>query len=753
MSKRLFDSVLLHNAIPVTDLPPCILTEMLNKTDKKLKREWDERTKAQLNAMLSTIPAYTGLPSRDEIVAAVEKRTEIDWNPLDVITRSEEQSDLSYEEQRTCITMGMSAVKKYKRQFGPTTQTKGVFAHGSPGSGKSFVLEAQGLYAMTQGLRVMSTSLMAVRSNALGGYHIHKLFTLEVNKNTNVFRLAELAMDKLDRKSNTEMKHILLTMDVLLLDECGQLSAQQFALLDIILRHIRQNSLPFGGVLIFGTFDHAQLGAIEGLPFLLSSHILTDFNLIRMKHSVRAHSDPDLQEIQNITRMSPSVLKGNVQLKEKFAKLIREHIQFADDWDDKKIGPNTQRMYSKRIKAVKAAEENAKSIIGSLEREGISHIVSHAEDFQQVAGSRVVMVTASDAGLKSALDRKCREPKTLVFFPGALFEATVNGKNYSQSQVLRLINVPTQDEVDSRAPIWMMASPSGNGHYNINTEDSVPTEEELEKQGWSRVQIETGREDQFITHGIYQGKRVQYSVRHLGSSTINKQMGNTILCPVAIEMTEECCPWEKGQVVVMLSRSPRSDLITIVGKRDFAIERMWSILCKSTQWTPLMESILNKLSIEGDGEKILESDVDKGVLELAELYPYKVCDIELPTAESGYVYLLMSVAYPERTYVGQCENLERRIRNHNSGHGSEGTAPAVYLPYAPAAYLTNLGHMDESDRMSLERSWQIMNEYVVREEGMIDIEARIDNGRRLMVRYNESNPVENHIRLIKCMTI
>ena len=87
-------------------------------------------------------------------------------------------------------------------------QTKGVFAHGSPGSGKSFVLEAQELYAMTQGLRVMSTSLMAVRSNALGGYHIHKLFTLEVNKNTNVFRLAELAMDKLDRKSKI-IFHIL----------------------------------------------------------------------------------------------------------------------------------------------------------------------------------------------------------------------------------------------------------------------------------------------------------------------------------------------------------------------------------------------------------------------------------------------------------------------------------------------------------------------------------------------------------------
>ena len=51
-------------------------------------------------------------------------------------------------------------------------------------------------------------------------------------------------------------------MDVLLLDECGKLSAQQFGLLDIILRNIRHCNLPFGGVLISGTFDHAQLGAI-----------------------------------------------------------------------------------------------------------------------------------------------------------------------------------------------------------------------------------------------------------------------------------------------------------------------------------------------------------------------------------------------------------------------------------------------------------------------------------------------------------
>lgn len=58
-------------------------------------------------------------------------------------------------------------------------------------------------------------------------------------------------------------------MDMLILDEVGQLSAEQFALVDIVLRHARKSSLPFGGVLVCGTFDHAQLGSIEGIPFLL----------------------------------------------------------------------------------------------------------------------------------------------------------------------------------------------------------------------------------------------------------------------------------------------------------------------------------------------------------------------------------------------------------------------------------------------------------------------------------------------------
>lgn len=46
-----------------------------------------------------------------------------------------------------------------------------------------------------------------------------------------------------------------MTVDVLLLDECAQLSAQQLSIIDVILRDIRQCQIPFGGCLLLGSFE------------------------------------------------------------------------------------------------------------------------------------------------------------------------------------------------------------------------------------------------------------------------------------------------------------------------------------------------------------------------------------------------------------------------------------------------------------------------------------------------------------------
>ena len=107
--------------------------------------------------------------------------------------------------------------------------------------------------------------------------------------------LFQMAKEILNRQKNLATRHLLMTMDVLLLDECGQISSQQLAAIDIILRHPRDSDLPFGGVLVLGSFDHRQLGCIGGLPFLMSSHILTDFTMVQLQESVRAANDCTLQ--------------------------------------------------------------------------------------------------------------------------------------------------------------------------------------------------------------------------------------------------------------------------------------------------------------------------------------------------------------------------------------------------------------------------------------------------------------------------
>ena len=74
--------------------------------------------------------------------------------------------------------------------------------------------------------------------------------------------------------------HALLTVDVIFLDEAGQVSAEQLATIDIIMRKLQKCHLPFGGVLIVGTMDHSQTQPIQAMPFLLSTLVLASFNIV-----------------------------------------------------------------------------------------------------------------------------------------------------------------------------------------------------------------------------------------------------------------------------------------------------------------------------------------------------------------------------------------------------------------------------------------------------------------------------------------
>ena len=93
------------------------------------------------------------------------------------------------------------------------------------------------------------------------------------------------------------------------------------------------------------------------------------------------------------------------------------------------------------------------------------------------------------------------------------------------------------------------------------------------------------------------------------------------------------------------------------------------------------------------------------MIDLAKTSPFRVCDITLPSSETGYVYIIVSTVNLDRSYIGETSHIGQRLNEHNSRYGSVGTASVVFLPYNVAAYLTNMSHIDTCQHMSLERRW------------------------------------------------
>ena len=86
-TEQLLQSAILSNSMPLSELPPCIATELFNERDEELRREWIERKDRHLNSMLGNFPdGLDGLPSKAEILKAT-KVNPVVWNPLTVLKR------------------------------------------------------------------------------------------------------------------------------------------------------------------------------------------------------------------------------------------------------------------------------------------------------------------------------------------------------------------------------------------------------------------------------------------------------------------------------------------------------------------------------------------------------------------------------------------------------------------------------------------------------------------------------------------
>ena len=261
-------------------------------------------------------------------------------------------------------------------------------------------------------MNIMTTALQAARAAILGGFHVHQFFQQPATDTShNPYKIAQKAMEKL--ASKPEAQYALKTIDVLLIDKSEQISNEQLGAIDIIFRKQRESENPFGGVLILGAMDPCQLHPINQLPFLTSSLILTNFVMVQLQNSVRAHGQTDFERLQDITRMNAGILLTDPNIKDEFVRLASNILTFADDWDDDRINAGMLRAYPRKVRVNDALTQYILTLKMKLERDNIPFCTVRSVDTQKTDGSSAEWSPATQTS-RAKLNKELREQPEIL---------------------------------------------------------------------------------------------------------------------------------------------------------------------------------------------------------------------------------------------------------------------------------------------------------------------------------------------------
>lgn len=239
-------------------------------------------------------------------------------------------------------------------------------------------------------------------------------------------RMAELALQRI--MNDVSLQYPLLTVDIIFIDEIGQASSELMAVIDIILRTVRKSSVLYGGVTIFGTLDHTQIQPINSTPFLISSHMNSCWTFVRLSQSVRAHSDPDLQRLQVITRENPFSLRTDDDLKQEFFGLVRKLIKFVPSLDHPSITTNARVIFSRRNNVRHHIQNLTDRNIRRLTQLGIHHEIVISDDYEVLGSKSQTDWRPATPTTTTLMNQYYREPDKLVFTPYCMYECTTNDK-------------------------------------------------------------------------------------------------------------------------------------------------------------------------------------------------------------------------------------------------------------------------------------------------------------------------------------
>ena len=358
------------------------------------------------------------------------------------------------------------------------------------------------------------------------------------------------------------------------------------------------------------------------MPSLLSPHMLACFKFRGLKCSVRAAKFPLYQKIQDISRMDVSSLLCNYEdnanelLINCFRELILKQVTFVPSWKD--VPNHAYRVFPRKAPG-RAAENDIIAQMAVLGQERFVESISIDEQLPDASHGK--WVAAQPYTIKS-LDHHLKEPNKLCFYKFGLYQCTYNKHGtFSQSQLAVVVDVPTKEQVSQFADIEILLAPVGLKYLDFE----IQSEQQLLERGWTKAKIGAAPSRAIsLRHGI-KGRRRQYALKHRIAGTIHSTIGSTLsLVATQISLKDPMHQlWEKGQVVVLLSRTrDPSCLIFVTTDPKDTVDALVAMILKETQYDNYMEHLLEVF--------ITQHAFDKNIaLQMAYL-PFRPCDVAIP---------------------------------------------------------------------------------------------------------------------------
>lgn len=729
------------NRLFTETLPQVLYCRLAHETEQTVKAYVQSRKRALVVNLLARL-GECGFPNLPTVEQCVEASTEniVDWD-IERIPRGIDQPINSYTEQAASLRLAKRLIHNYKSA--PTHYTKGLCHVGAGGVGKTTVLFAELLYCICQGLNVAVTAINSERAQELAGLHIHDMFCLQGHEGLSAGQMAERAISRLYR--SPEKFQFIRTLDGLGFDESGAIPCDIFTAMCHILRFVRDNNVPWGGILPFGTIDHLQLEPVSGRHPLMNPAFTACFYFRELVHSVRAATDPDFMRIQEITRLD-TVTLSKPETRSEFISLFEHTFSFVTDLDDPSMPRNILYTFGQKRPIRKQEKRLVNVVLASHALTRTSHAI---DEEKNVHGTNYRPASASTSRI---LDRDVKEPKTLVLIQGGRYQLTYNnGAKFSNAQLAVLFDLPTQEHVDKKLALKMVVAPAG---CKIVPDDTV-TRDQLLGMGWKEESVGTpARYNVVNAAGSTRGKRRQYGMRSHVGSTIHGVMGQTLLSLITrVERGDKTHPyslWLASQVVVLLSRTKQ-------GRQTFfwmangqtpndVAHTLYDLLCKTSPFRDYLSHLLQQLCNDPDlaNQGNFTIDYSRSI--------YRPKDMIMPTHQLGYVYMLVSTKMPSCVYIGSTKCLIKRWRQHNSGYGSKQTQSIKFRPWAILAFIIGFDG-DSASYLHVEDRWLALKEDHMRAPGVIKSVETIQHiGKDVVETYNRNNP-NKKLTFVSCGTV